>query len=68
MAKVTKDYATLYQQEDPYPPVRLLSTHVDPFQINDNVPSEVEVESAVQCLRPHKAGNHTHLRAEHFKM
>ena len=67
MAKFARDYATLYQQEYPYPPVRLFTTHVDTFQINYYVPSEVEVEAAVRRLCPHKSGGHTHLRVEHFK-
>ena len=66
MAKVTKDYDTLYQREDPDPPGRMLATHVDPFYINDDVPSETEVKAAVRCPHPHKAGGHTHLRMEHF--
>ena len=54
MDKATKDYATLYQQEDPEPPVQLLATHFDPFKINDEVPLVVEVEVvvAIQRLRP----------------
>ena len=67
MAKFARDYATLYQQEYPYPPVRLFTTHVDTFQINYYVPSEVEVEAAVRRLCPHKSGGRTHLRVEHFK-
>ena len=69
MDKATKDYATLYQQEDPEPPVQLLATHFDPFKINDEVPLVVEVEVvvAIQRLRPHKSGGHTHIHAEHFK-
>ena len=66
MAKVTKDYVTLYQKEDPDPPGRPLATHVEPFQINDEVPSEAEVDAEVRLLHPHKEGGHTHLRAEHF--
>ena len=52
MFKVKKDYATLYKREDPDPTNRLLATHVDPFQINDGVPSEAEVEAVVQRLHP----------------
>ena len=32
MAKFTKDYGTLYFQEDPDPPGQMLVTHVDFFQ------------------------------------
>ena len=37
------------------------------FQVNDNTPSGVELEEAVSCLHPFKAGGHTHLRMGHFK-
>ena len=47
MDKVTKDYTTLYHLEDPDPPGQPLFTHVDPFQINDEVPLEAGVEEAV---------------------
>ena len=52
--------------KDP-PPGRGLSTHVYPFHINYDLPSDAEVKSAVLRLRPHKAGSHTHLRTEYFK-
>ena len=48
-------------------PGQLLVTHVDPFQINNEVQSEAEVEAGVRHLRPHKEGGHTHLHAEHFR-
>ena len=67
MAKFTKDYGTLYFQEDPDPPGQMLVTQVDFFQIKYEVPSEAEVEAEVRRLRPHKAGVHTHLHADHFK-
>ena len=67
MAKFSKDYTTFYQREDHYPPSWLLSTHVDYFQINNDVPSEAEAEAEVLRLLPLKAGGHTHLRADHFK-
>ena len=59
MSKVTKDYATLYQQEDLGPPVRSLITHVEPFQISDEVTTEAEVGAEFRRLRPHKASVHT---------
>ena len=66
MYKVTKDYSTLYQWEDPELPVQLLDTHIDPFQIIDEVPTEAEVEAAVQCPRSLKAGGKNNLRVERF--
>ena len=44
-----------------------LVTHVDPAKLNNDITSEVEVKAAVRCLLPHRAGGHTHIRAEHFK-
>ena len=65
--KVRGDLQTLYQREEPHPPGLNLDTHVDPAKVSDKIPSEAEVEAAVQPLRPHKAGGHNHLCAEHFK-
>ena len=67
MDKVTEDYFTIYQQEDPYPPGRQLATHANSFQIKDDVPSSADVETSVQSLRLHNSVVHIHLRAEHFK-
>lgn len=47
MAKLKKGYATIYQREEPDPPGRPMSTHVDPSQINDEVPSEAKVKAVV---------------------
>ena len=53
---VRGDFHTLYQREEPHNPGIPLATHVDPVQVNDATPSEAEVEAAVCCLRPLKAG------------
>ena len=63
MAKITKDYVTLYQQYDPDPPGQPLATHVDPFHISNEIPTEAEVEAAIRCLNPNKEGGHTYLCA-----
>ena len=67
MDNVTKDYSTIYQREKNYPSGQPLTTHVDPFHINDDVPSDMEVKSAVQIHCSHKAVNHTYLCEEHFR-
>ena len=67
MEKVRGYFQTLYQKEDPNPHGLPLATHVDPAKVNDDIPSESEVEAVVRLLRPHRAGGHTHLRTEHFK-
>ena len=61
------DYSKFYQREYPTPPGRTVPDHVTPFRINNDVPTEAEVEVSVLCLRLNKAGKQTHLRAENFK-
>ena len=60
-------YATLYQWEDPTPPGRPVPTHVKPFMVNGDVPSEADVEAEERKLRLNKSVGHTHLCTEHFK-
>ena len=67
MVKVAKDYGTLYQREYPYHPGRLLTTQIDLFHINNDVPSEAEVEAEVRQLHPHKSGGHTQIHTENLK-
>ena len=66
MYKVRGYFQTLYQREEPHTPVLPLATHVNPAKVNDEIPSEVEMEEAVRRLCPHRAGVNTHLRAWHF--
>ena len=40
---------------------------MNPDNVDDVIPQEAEVESAVHLLRPHRADGHTHLHEEHFK-
>ena len=42
-------------------------TNVDPFQVKNATPSEVEVEAVVRHLLPLKPGGHTHHRVDHLK-
>ena len=65
--KVRGYFQTLYQREDPQPPGIPLATHIEQSKVNDKIPLEAEVDAMVCRLRPHKAGGHTHLCAEHFK-
>ena len=52
MEKFRGDFQTLYQREDPHTPVLTLSTHLDPAKVNDEIPSEAELESLVLHLFP----------------
>ena len=68
MEKVRRDLQTLYHREDPHPLVLPLPTHVNPAKVNDKIQLETDVELAVQRLRLHRKGGHTHLRADNFKL
>ena len=67
MEKVGGYFQTLYQREEPQTPGLTLATHMDPAKVNEEIPSEVDVEAVVRNLLPHRVGGHTHLRTEHFK-
>ena len=67
MEKVREDFQTLYKREEPQHLGLPLDTHVDPSKANYKIPSVAEVEAAVRCLGPHRAGGHSNLRAEHLK-
>ena len=67
MEKSRGGFHTLYQREYPHIPGLPLAKHFDLAKVNDKIPSEAELEAALQRLRPHSSGVHTHLRAEHFK-
>ena len=67
MEKVRGRFQYLFQREKPHPPGLSLAIHVEPENMNYEVPSEAEVEAAVRRLLPHRTGGHTHLHAEQFK-
>ena len=66
MEKIRGDFHTLYLREEPHPPGQPLETHVNPAKVDNNIPSEAEVETAVLRLCPHMASGHNHICAEHF--
>ena len=65
--KVSGDYAALYRCKDSSPPGRPILIHIETFQIEDGVPSEVEVEATVRQLNINKAVCHTHLRSKNIQ-
>ena len=48
------------------PPGRPVTTHVDPFQNDERVLTEAEVEVAVSWLRRNRTDTHTKLWDEHL--
>ena len=67
LEKVSGEYAIIYQLEDPSLLGSPISTHISPFQIENEVPSEVEVKASVRFMKRNKAGGHTHLRSKHLQ-
>ena len=61
------DFQTLYQREEKNPLDLNLATYANPSKVNNDIPFQVEVESAVRRLCLHREGGHTHLCVEHFK-
>ena len=49
------------------PPGQTLPIHVAPFQIEDRVTSEAEVEVAVLWIKKNKDGVNTNIGAEHLQ-
>ena len=67
MEKVRGYSQNLYQREEPHPLGLPLITHTSPEKLNKDISLEAEVAAELLHLRPHKAGGHTNLHAEHFK-
>ena len=51
---------------NPRLPGHPVATHVTPFDIADNAPSELEIEAAARRLWRNRAVSHTHLLAKHL--
>ena len=62
IAKLSGDYVAFYKREEPPPPGQPIPTNFAPFQIEDMMPSEAEVETVALRINQNKAGVHTHLR------
>jgi hypothetical protein len=62
---VERVYGALYQCNNP--PGEPIPVHVSPFDIDDEIPTEAEIATAVRCLKTGKAPGHTGMRAEHLK-
>ena len=47
MENFRRNFQTLYQKDEPHSTGLTLATHVDPVKLNNNIPSDAEVEAAV---------------------
>ena len=61
------EYVALYQREYPPPSGRTIPTHFIPFDIDNEVPTEGEIEVVVRRLSRNRSGGHTHLLEEHLQ-
>jgi hypothetical protein len=65
LRKITNEYKELYRANPTFDD--LLDIHLTPFLINDGIPDNHEIATAVRKLRNGKAPGPTGLRAEHLK-
>jgi hypothetical protein len=65
METLTQEQIDLYTAEpQPGAPIPI---NVDPFDVNDDIPTDGEIREAVKCLRNGRAGGLGGMRAEHLK-
>ena len=65
LEKVSGDYASLYQREDPSTLDRPIPTHTNLFNIDDETSTNGDIEAAVRQMRRNREDKHKHLQAEH---
>ena len=65
LKRVTAEREQLYSRVSP--PGDAIPVTIDPFRVEDGVPSEAEVEWAVKRLRNNRAGGPSRMRAEDLK-
>ena len=65
LKRVTAERATLYSRVPP--PGDTIPVTIEPFVVEDGVPTEAEVEWAVKRLRNHRFGGPSRMRAEDLK-
>jgi hypothetical protein len=65
METLTQEWIDLYTAEPP--PGAPIPINVDPFDVNDDIPTDGEIREAVKCLRYGRAGGLGGMRAEHLK-
>ena len=57
--KVLGDNVALYHQEEPSPTGRTIPTHTIPFYIDDETPTEGDIEAALRKMTRNREGGHT---------
>jgi len=65
MEALTQERVDLYTAETP--PGDPIPINVDPFDVNDDIPTDGEIREAVKSLRNGRAGGLGGMRAEHLK-
>ena len=65
METLTQERISLYTAVPP--PGAPIPINVDPFDVNDNTPTDGEIREAVKCLRNGRAGGLGGMQAEHLK-
>ena len=65
LKQVTAERVTLYSRIPP--PVNTIPFTIEPFAVEDGVPTEAEIEWAVKHLRNNRAGGPSRMRAEDLK-
>jgi hypothetical protein len=64
---ISNTWQTLYTKESPSPPGPPVPVHIQPYNIDDTVPTEDEIATAVRRLGNGRAPGHTGLKAEDIK-
>ena len=65
LKRVTAERVTLYSRIPP--PGDNIPVTIEPFVVEDGVPTEAEIEWAVKCLRNNRSGGPSRMRAEDLK-
>ena len=65
LRRVTAEQEQLYSREPP--PGDTIPVTIDPFEVEDGIPSKAEVEWAVKRLRNNRAGGPSRMQAEDLK-
>ena len=67
LTAISNNWRQLYTAERPSPPGPILHAVIEPFDVNDETPTEDEIKAAVKRIKSNRASGHSALRAEDFK-